>query len=183
MNEQTIEQQTFDPGQHTDRGASMTESVTQSAKGMLSKTADMAQQATEMAKGAATDTASNVAFSVKGLLNRQVDDGAELVAHFAHSVKCAADDLDNRAPQVAAVVRGISGRIDSWAQDLRGRSVDQLMQTGADFTRRQPALVLGLATLAGFFAVRALSTPSNRSSGLSSGEDATDHQAGGVDDV
>jgi hypothetical protein len=36
-----------------------------------------------------------------------------------------------------------------------------MWQTAADFTRRQPALVFGLAALAGFFAIRTLkSSPS-----------------------
>jgi hypothetical protein len=44
---------------------------------------------------------------------------------------------------------------------LRDQSVDQLIGKASDFTRRQPALVFGLAALAGFFAVRTVkSAPS-----------------------
>jgi len=166
MDEQNIEQRPFDLGRDTGP-APGTGSLTQSAQRMVSTSADMAQQATEMAMGAAADTASSIASSVKELLDRQVDRGAELVGHFANSVRRAADDLDNHAPQVAGVVRGISDRIESYSRDLHGQSVGQLMQAAADFTRRQPALVLGLAAVAGFFAVRVVSaTPSISSSGL-----------------
>jgi hypothetical protein len=46
---------------------------------------------------------------------------------------------------------------------MRGKSVDELMRTASDFTRRQPALVFGLASLAGFVLLRVLksSSPDN----------------------
>jgi hypothetical protein len=183
MDEQSLDERRSDLARGIDRGSSPTLSAAQSAKGMLSKTTDMAQQATAMAKGAAADTASNLAYNVKELLDRQVDSGAELVAHFAHSVRSAADDLDNHVPQVAGLVRGISDRIENYSRDLRGQSVDQLMQTAADFTRRQPALVLGLAALAGFFAIRVISATPSASFDFARGWDGNSQRDGGSDGV
>jgi hypothetical protein len=52
--------------------------------------------------------------------------------------------------------------MNGYAEDLRDQSVDQLVRTASAFTRRQPAMVFGLAALAGFLALRTLkSTPSS----------------------
>jgi hypothetical protein len=52
------------------------------------------------------------------------------------------------------LIRTLASRIDRYADQLRGQSVDQIWQSAADLTRRQPALVFGLAALAGFVALR-----------------------------
>jgi hypothetical protein len=53
--------------------------------------------------------------------------------------------------------------VEEFSDDMRGKSVDELMRTASDFTRRQPALVFGLASLAGFVLLRVLksSSPDN----------------------
>jgi hypothetical protein len=46
---------------------------------------------------------------------------------------------------------------------LQDQSVDQLWRSASNYTRRQPAVVFGLAALAGFFALRTFkSTPARR---------------------
>lgn len=117
---------------------------------------DLAQQAAGSARQAASDTASSVTKQVKELLDKQVDSGAEIVGHFATSAKRAAEDLEENAPQLAGLVRSFADRVDGYADDLRDQSVDQLWRTASDFTRRQPAVVFGLAAVAGFFAFRIL---------------------------
>ena len=122
----------------------------------MSKVSDAAQQAAETAKHTAADAASKMTSQVKDLLDRQVGTGADMVGHLAHSVKRAAEDLDENAPQIAGLVRLLADRVDGYADDLRDQSVDQLLRTATDFTRRQPALVFGMAALAGFFLFRAV---------------------------
>jgi hypothetical protein len=79
----------------------------------------------------------------------------------ARSAKHAAEDLDRDSPQLAGLLRTVATQVDSYAHDLKDQSVDRMWQTAAGFTRRQPALVFGLAALAGFFAIRTLkSSPS-----------------------
>ena len=68
----------------------------------------------------------------------------------------AADSLDHSAPQLANFVRSAAERVEEFSEDMRGKSVDELMRTASDFTRRQPALVFGLASLAGFVLLRVL---------------------------
>jgi len=57
-------------------------------------------------------------------------------------------------------VRGAAERVEEFSDDMRGKSVDELMRTASDFTRRQPALVFGLASLAGFVLLRVLKSNS-----------------------
>jgi hypothetical protein len=120
------------------------------------KVADAAQQAGSQAKETAASLASDAGQKAKGLLNMQVSAGADLAGHVAQSARCAAEDLDKNAPQLAGLVRGAAERVEEFSRDIRGQTVEDLVRTASDFTRRQPALVFGLASLAGFLALRVL---------------------------
>jgi hypothetical protein len=126
-----------------------------------SKLADVAQQAGGQAKQAAASLASEANQKSKGLFNQKVTVGADLAGHIAESVKCAAENLDHSAPNLAGLVRGAADRVEGFSRDMRGQTVEDLVRTASDFTRRQPAMVFGLASLAGFFLFRVLkSSPS-----------------------
>jgi hypothetical protein len=135
--------------------------ASKAASDAFSSATSIASDAAGKAKQAASETAATVTGEVKSLLNRQVSSGADMVGHVAGAVKRAAQELDRNAPQLAGLVRTAADRMDNYAGGLREQSVDQLVRTASDFTRRQPAMVFGLAALAGFFALRTLkSTPS-----------------------
>jgi|SRR4051794_8662402 hypothetical protein len=121
-----------------------------------SKFAEVAQQAGEQAKQAASSFAAEANQKAKGLLNQQIETGANLVNQVAGAARQAAHSLEPTAPQVAELVRGAANRVEGFSRDLRGQSVDDLLRTASDFTRRQPAVVFGLASLAGFLAFRVL---------------------------
>ena len=122
----------------------------------VSQVSDAAQSATSTAKKAASEAASTITDQVKGLLDNQLASGVEMVGHLGSSAQRAADDLDRNAPQLAGLVRGMADRIEGYADDMRYQSVDELFRSASNFTRRQPALVFGLAALAGFFAFRTI---------------------------
>lgn len=122
----------------------------------VSKLADVAQQAGSQAKQTASSLASDANQKAKGFLNQQVASGAELAGHVADSARCAADSLDRNAPQLADLMRGAAKKVEEFSRDLQGQTVDDLMRTASDFTRRQPAVVFGLASLAGFLLLRVL---------------------------
>ena len=119
------------------------------------------------ARQLASDAASSIGDQVKSLLDDQVDHGADFVARFAVATKRAAEELDRASPQAARLVRGVADRLDDYADELRDQSIDQLMKTASDFTRRQPAVVFGVAALVGFFALRTFKSASLRSERLS----------------
>ena len=128
----------------------------------ISKVTDAAQQAGSQAKDAAASLASDASQKAKGFLNMQVSGGSDLAGHLARSVRCAAADLDPNAPQLASLARGAAERVEQFSRDIRGQTVEDLVRTASEFTRRQPALVFGLASLAGFLAFRVLKSSSPR---------------------
>jgi hypothetical protein len=142
-------------------GSDMSNSAQKLAGEAFSKVSEAVGDATEKARQSASSAVGTIGDQFKELLDRQVESGAEMVGHLANAANSAADDLDQNSPAVAKVVRGFAGRIDGFADDLRDQTADQLFHTASDFTRRQPALVFGLAALAGFFVFRTLkSAPS-----------------------
>jgi hypothetical protein len=135
--------------------------TSKSASDVLSSASALAEDTAGKVKKAASETAATVTGEVKNVLNRQVGGGADMLGFVARSAKRAAEDLEGDSPQIAGLVRTVATQIDGYAEGLRDQSVDRMWQTAADFTRRQPALVFGLAALAGFFALRTLkSSPS-----------------------
>lgn len=114
------------------------------------------QSTTNTAKRAASEGASTIGSHMKELLDTQLDSGANIIGQLGSSAQRAAEDLDQKAPQLAGFVRGVADRMESYAEDLRDKSGDELFRSASNFTRRRPALVFGLAALAGFFALRTL---------------------------
>ncbi len=104
----------------------------------VSKLADVAQQAGSQAKQAASSLAADANERAKGFFTQQVASGADLVGDVADSVHSAADSLDRSASQLAHFVRSAAERVEEFSEDMRGKSVDELMRTASNFTRRQP---------------------------------------------
>jgi hypothetical protein len=134
--------------------SSNTEKIRAAAGDAFFKAADMARDAGEKAKRAASGTAASMTDSVTGLLNEQIAVGAQSASRLAGAMRLAADDLSKESPLLAGVVRTAAGNVDSYASRLENQTVDELTKTASAYTRRQPALVFGLAALAGFFAFR-----------------------------
>ena len=128
----------------------------------LTKASRAASDAAGKASQVASGAASSITDQVKGLLDEQVGNGANLLGHLADSATLAADDLHRNAPQLAGLLEGVAHRLESYADDLHGQSVDELWRSASNYTRRQPAVVFGLAALVGFFALRTLKSSSIR---------------------
>jgi ElaB/YqjD/DUF883 family membrane-anchored ribosome-binding protein len=117
-----------------------------------------ANAAREHASGRGSTNGDNVASTitsqVQGALDQQVVRGARTITSVAQSAKRAADELESDAPQIAGLVRGVAERVEEYSRTLENQSIADIYQTASDFTRRQPAVVFGVAALAGFFALR-----------------------------
>jgi len=145
----------------TRAGGSASEWTSKTAKDAMSTASAFAEEAAGKAKQAASDTAETLTGEVKELLNRQVGGGADMLCHVSRSARRAAEDLEHDSPQIAGLARGLASQVDRYADGLRDQSIDEIWRSVADFTRRQPALVFGLAALAGFVALRTVkSNPS-----------------------
>jgi hypothetical protein len=164
------------PSSVATREEGLTQRASKAASDAFTSASSIASDAAGKAKEAASETAATVTGQVKTLLDNQVGSGADMVGHVAGAVKRAAQELDRNAPQLAGLVRTAADRMDTYADGLRDQSVDQIVRAASDFTRRQPAMVFGLAALAGFFALRTLkSAPSS----VASPPIQPDHSSGG----
>jgi ABC-type transporter Mla subunit MlaD len=128
----------------------------QTAKETLSTASSFAEETVGKVKQAASETVASLSGEMKDMLNRQVGGSADKLTQVARSVRRAADDLERESPQIAGLARTVAARVDGYATQLRDQSVDELWQSATDFTRRQPALVFGLAALTGFFLFRTI---------------------------
>ena len=138
------------PDEHTQRNRDMRDAASDS----FAKASDTATDMAAKAKAAAADAAATMSDQVIGVLNDQLGVGAKSANRFASSMRGAAHDLDQDNPMLAGLVRGFAHNVDRYAERLQDQTVEQLVKDTSDLTRRQPALVFGLAALAGFFAFR-----------------------------
>jgi hypothetical protein len=51
--------------------------------------------------------------------------------------------------------------VEGFSRDMRDQSVEDLWRTASEFSRKQPAVVFGLASLAGFLLFRVLKAGSS----------------------
>jgi hypothetical protein len=109
----------------------------------------------------ANQSASPISSQVQGVLDQQVVKGAKVVSNVANSVRRAANELETDAPQLAGLVRGMADQLQDYSRNLEEQSVTDIYRGASDFTRQQPAIVFGLAALAGFFALRTLKSSSS----------------------
>ena len=121
---------------------------------------EAAQDVAEQAKNSASSLAAEANQTIKGLLNQQLAAGADVVGGVAVSARAAAGSLDESAPQIAGLVRNAADKIESFSHDLRGRSIDEVMEIASDYARRQPLLIFGAAAALGFLAFRIVKSAS-----------------------
>ena len=138
------------------RKPSTRKASTRAHKSTAARASSFAFQATDSVLQAASEGASSITHRVHGMLDEQVDRGAAMMSQVASSTRLAADDMSETLPHVAGLVGSMADRIDAFAEEVRDKTVDQVVGIAADFTRRQPLVTLGLAALAGFVVMRAL---------------------------
>ena len=85
-------------------------------------------------------------------------EGAERIKGFSRAVHGAADQIGKEIPQAAEYVHEAASRIEAAADELRNRSVEDLISGFTRFARQQPAAAFAGAVLAGFVLSRFLKT-------------------------
>jgi hypothetical protein len=146
-------------------GGSFTDQANETAR----KAGETAQQAQSQAREALSNLSSHAAGTVKELLNNQVNTGADFVSDLAHSIHCAADDLNHTAPQLGEFAHEAARQVDAFANRMREKPADELFADASDFARRQPAVVFGAAAVLGFAMFRVLRVGAQAPYGSSSG--------------
>ena len=129
---------------------------TQDERGSNRNASHSASSGAMKSKQKAVEFGSTMTSQVQGVLDQQVVKGARMVSNVANSARRAAEELETETPQAAGLVRGMADRLEEYSRILEHQSATEIYQAASDFTRRQPALVFGVATLAGFFMLRTL---------------------------
>ena len=127
-----------------------------SLRGGRSDAANSRTSGSSSARNQEGGVATTVTSQVQDALDQQVVRGARTITNVARSARRAADELETDAPQIAGLVRGVADRVEEYSRSLATQSVTDIHRSASDFTRRQPAVVFGVAALAGFFALRTL---------------------------
>ena len=127
------------------------------------KAADLAETAGEKVKegasqlaDAARDTASQAAERIKDKVSEQKSAGAAYVSNLAEVMRRASREFDDELPIAGKYIRKAASQVENVADSIRTGDFNDLLSSAKSFARRQPAAFLGLATLAGFAAVRFL---------------------------
>jgi hypothetical protein len=99
----------------------------------------LTNRAAEVIKGTASDFAE-----------ARKREGAQRIKGFGRAVHGAADEIGKEIPQAADFVHEAASRIESAADELHNRSVDELIGTFTRFARQQPAVAFAGAVMVGF---------------------------------
>ena len=131
---------------------------------------EQAREAAAEMKAGALDAAEDVKERVRSTAASQKDAAAQQMDGWAHALKTASDDLDNRGQGSAAGwVRQAAAGLERASGTVRERDVDDLIGTVEDFARRQPVAFLGGAVVAGFGLARLMKSTADRRRGTATG--------------
>lgn len=133
------------------RASNEASSLANEAKAAVGDLGDRAKQGVADAAG-----------HIRGLAEEQKSAGADRFKGYAGSIQRAADSLEDELPFVANFARKAADEIDHLADTVKNRDVSDLVGVVHDYARRQPAIFLGATALAGFLAVRFLTTSSQK---------------------
>ena len=169
------DQATSDGRAGQQKGQDKKGSVRETASEALSQVSSVAKDAGSKAKQAASDATFTVTEQIKELLDRQIGNGAATAGLFAGSVRLAADDFARQSPVLGSFARNFADQLEDYAEGLQHQTVEHVVRSASDLTRKQPALVFGLAALAGFFVFRTLkSAPATAAPSIQPGQDSPD---------
>jgi hypothetical protein len=108
----------------------------------------------------------NLRESVSSIVERGTEQVADQVDAAARALHGAADKLEQDTPQAAHVAHTLAGQIDRASSYLRDRRTGQIFSDIENFARRDPALFIAGAALAGVLLGRFLRASSSRGSDI-----------------
>jgi len=153
-----------DPLNHpTGIGAEREGSETEAAK-------ETAEHLSERAKGKAGDlkrqaeqAADDMRHRARSAAMDQKNAAASRMEGVAHALRTASDDLQSQGqPMIAEYSRHVAEGLESMADSLGKRDVDELVGSVEDFARARPVAFLGGAVVAGFALARFMKSSSAR---------------------
>ena len=99
----------------------------------------------------------------RSAVDHQKDAAVGRIEGVAHALRSASDDLRNQGqPTIAEYSRHVAEGLESMANSLGERNVDDLVEGVEDFARERPVAFLGGAMVAGFALARFMKSSSAR---------------------
>jgi hypothetical protein len=147
--------------------------VTGAAASLTADVKDAAQSLRRAATGQATEFASDVGHELKQTAEQQKTRGIDALKGFAHAIETAAGELQSQSPGVARHIREAAKSVEGLSNNLRNRSVDELMHAASDLARSQPGVFVAGAVAAGFALSRFFKSSAPDDSAGSTGSSAT----------
>jgi hypothetical protein len=114
---------------------------------------------------AVSEIKTALAGKAEELAGRSAESGAAAVAALGKTAATLATSLEDQSPAVANYVRSTGQRIDRLADDLRDKSVGELLTIATDFGKRQPLALLAGSAIVGFALARMVKAGMGASTG------------------
>jgi hypothetical protein len=158
-----------------DQAAAASRELKDKAAGLAESTGEKLKEGAAELSDAARQAASQAADKIKETVSEQKGAGAEYVGSLAEAMRRASREFDKDLPIAGKYIRKAASQVENVADSIRAGDINDLVDSAKSFARRQPVAFLGLATLAGFAAVRFLkSSPEGAQS--SSYRSSTEHR-------
>ena len=107
--------------------------------------------------------ASDASRVFKDTIEEQKNAGAGAISDLAKSARESADGFEEQSPQIANAVRTVAGKIEAISNDIKDKTLTDMVDSVSAFARQQPLAFWGCGVLAGFVLARLVSTPARRS--------------------
>jgi hypothetical protein len=141
-----------------DQAPSLGQEVKAAASEAGEKVTDTVREQAAKVGDRARSVAADTGKKIENALNEQRASGADYLQNVAGLVHQAADIFDTQVPQASRYIHQAAQQIDTVAEAVRTKNVQDAVHDVQDFARRQPAIFFGGALLLGFAAVRLLKT-------------------------
>jgi hypothetical protein len=149
-----MDNQKVKPGSFSEQAKVAAGNIKEKASSMATTTADAAKDRGSEFLDAAKETVSHATDKLSDVVDEKKHAGAEYIGRVAETIRRAGREVEKEMPFVGPYVQQAANQIDGVGKSIRSGDINDLVSGVQDFARRQPVAFLGIATLAGFAAVR-----------------------------
>lgn len=138
----------------SDRVSDQADDLLGQGKDAASGLSSIAQGATDELRRSAAQLARDGSEKLTDALSKQLSTGAGFVEEASESLRAAAAELDETLPPIAYALRTAASRGDELAEQIRTKTLGELLEEGSAYARRNPMLVFGAAAGVGLLLSR-----------------------------
>ena len=138
----------------SDRISGQADDILGQGKDAASGLSSIAQDATDGLRRSAASLARDGSEKLADALSEQLSSGAGFFEEASESLRAAAAELDDTLPPLALALRTAASRGDDIAEQIRSKSLGELLEAGSAYARQNPLLVFGAAAGVGLLLSR-----------------------------